>query len=172
MILSTATSNGNAAISGAAGTPNENFQAASEDTPRPQRVWVKRLVRLGIIWGLWTIAALFFSTQVAAGPDGVAPELLPHPELPFSVDGARVQAHAIFDSLSVLCEAAGTTIESLCQVKEFYEDLRAFPAVRQEWAERFGDSPPASTSVEVGAPLIAPDAALLMDAIGYAPARR
>ena len=64
MTLSTATSNGNAAISRAAGTPDENFQAASEETPRLQRVWVKRLVRLGIIWGLWTIAALFFSTQV------------------------------------------------------------------------------------------------------------
>jgi len=64
MTLSTATSNGNAAISRAAGTPDETFQAASEETPRLQRVWVKRLVRLGIIWGLWTIAALFFSTQV------------------------------------------------------------------------------------------------------------
>jgi enamine deaminase RidA (YjgF/YER057c/UK114 family) len=115
---------------------------------------------------------IFFSTQVAAGPDGVAPELLPHPELPFSMDRSRVQAHAIFDSMSALCAAAGTTVESLCQVKEFYEDLAAFPAVRQEWAERFGDSPPASTSVEVGAPLIAPDATLLMDAIGYAPAGR
>ncbi len=41
-----------------------NLEAASQDVPSLQRVWVKRLVRLGIIWGMWTIAALFFSTQV------------------------------------------------------------------------------------------------------------
>jgi enamine deaminase RidA (YjgF/YER057c/UK114 family) len=113
---------------------------------------------------------LFFSTQVAAGPEGVAPDLLPHPELPYSADPARLQAAAMFDSMSALCEAAGTTLQSLCQVKEFYEDLRSFGAVREEWAARFGDSAPASTSVEVGAPLIAPDARLLMDVIGHAPA--
>jgi enamine deaminase RidA (YjgF/YER057c/UK114 family) len=115
---------------------------------------------------------LFFSTQVAAGPEGVEAGLLPHPELPFSVDTTRLQAARMFDSIGALCETAGTTVQSLCQVKEFYEDLRAFPSVRQEWPERFGDSPPASTSVEVGAPLIAPDAGLLMDVIGYAPTQR
>ena len=36
----------------------------SDDDPRAQRPFVKRLVRLGIIWGLWTIVALFFSTQI------------------------------------------------------------------------------------------------------------
>jgi two-component system, LytTR family, sensor kinase len=41
-----------------------NLEAATHDVPRLQRIWVKRLVRLGIIWGMWTIAALFFSTQV------------------------------------------------------------------------------------------------------------
>jgi enamine deaminase RidA (YjgF/YER057c/UK114 family) len=112
---------------------------------------------------------LFFSTQVAAGPDGVEPALLPHPELPFSVDAARLQVARMFDSMGLLCEAAGTSLRSLCQIKEFYKDLRAFPAVRAEWADRFGDEPPASTSVEVGGPLIAPDCQLLMDAIGYAP---
>lgn len=112
---------------------------------------------------------LFFSTQVAAGPEGVEPDLLPHPELPFSVDAARLQAGRMFDSMTALCEAAGTTLESLCQVKEFYEDLGSFATVRAEWAERFGDAPPASTSVEVGAPLIAPGCRLLMDVIGYAP---
>jgi signal transduction histidine kinase len=43
---------------------NENLDAVSEVAPRPQRVWVRRLARLGIIWGMWTIVALFFSTQV------------------------------------------------------------------------------------------------------------
>jgi two-component system, LytTR family, sensor kinase len=33
------------------------------DNPR-RRTFTRRLMRLGIIWGLWTIVALFFSTQV------------------------------------------------------------------------------------------------------------
>jgi enamine deaminase RidA (YjgF/YER057c/UK114 family) len=112
---------------------------------------------------------LFFSTQVPAGPEGVAEELLGHPELPFSQDVTRVQASRMLDGMEALCEAAGTSLENLCQVKEFYEDLGAFAAVREEWRARFGDAPPASTSVEVGAPLIAPGARLLMDAIGHVP---
>jgi enamine deaminase RidA (YjgF/YER057c/UK114 family) len=110
---------------------------------------------------------LFFSTQLAAGPEGLDDELLGNPELPYFSDPAGLQAARILDSMSALCEAAGTTLENLCQVKEFYEDLGSFRAVREEWGARFGDDAPASTSVEVGAPLIAPGCRLLLDAIGY-----
>ena len=34
-----------------------------DDSPR-RRTFTRRLMRLGIIWGIWTIVALFFSTQV------------------------------------------------------------------------------------------------------------
>ena len=64
MSASTAITDGNPAISRVVGTSNENPDAVADDVPRLQRVWVRRLVRLGIIWGMWTIAALFFSTQV------------------------------------------------------------------------------------------------------------
>src|SRR5688572_33102126 len=37
--------------------------SVSDDHPR-RRTFLKRLARLGIIWGMWTIVALFFSTQV------------------------------------------------------------------------------------------------------------
>jgi enamine deaminase RidA (YjgF/YER057c/UK114 family) len=113
---------------------------------------------------------LFFSTQLPAGPEGLTPDLLPDPELPFFADAARVQASRMFDSMAAVCEAAGTTLESLCQVKEFYEDLGSFAAVRDEWRTRFGDAPPASTSVELGAPLISPGCQLLMEAIAHVPA--
>ena len=63
MNLSTAMSDGNPALSRAPVTSNGTLGAV-EEAPRTQRVWVRRLVRLGIIWGMWTIAALFFSTQV------------------------------------------------------------------------------------------------------------
>jgi enamine deaminase RidA (YjgF/YER057c/UK114 family) len=112
---------------------------------------------------------LFFSTQLAAGPEGVPGELIPNPDLPFFADAGQLQASRMFDSMAALCEAAGSRLENLCQVKEFYEDLSSFGAVRSEWKERFGDAPPASTSVELGAPLIAPDSKILMDVIGYAP---
>ena len=38
-------------------------KTVSDDHPR-QRTFMKRLARFGIIWGMWTIVALFFSTQV------------------------------------------------------------------------------------------------------------
>ncbi len=112
---------------------------------------------------------LFFSTQIPAGPDGVPDDLLANPELPFCSSPARAQARSMFDSMSALCEVAGTTLDNLCQVKEFYENLEAFAAVRDEWAKRFTGAAPASTSVEVGGPLIAPGAQLLLDVIGYVP---
>jgi len=45
-------------------TAISDYSSLSDDDPRSQRTWTKRLARLGIIWGLWTIVALFFSTQV------------------------------------------------------------------------------------------------------------
>jgi two-component system LytT family sensor kinase len=35
-----------------------------DDDPAAHRPFVKRLIRLGIIWGVWTLVALFFSTQI------------------------------------------------------------------------------------------------------------
>src|SRR5918999_21549 len=34
-----------------------------DDVPQ-RRPFIRRLLRLGVIWGMWTIVALFFSTQV------------------------------------------------------------------------------------------------------------
>lgn len=112
---------------------------------------------------------LFFSTQLAAGREGLSEDLVTDPELPFFADTARLQAERIFDNMSTICQAAGTTLQNLCAVKEFYEDLGSFLSVREAWRARFEDVPPASTSVEVGAALIAPGCELLFDAIGYIP---
>jgi two-component system LytT family sensor kinase len=43
--------------------PSDCNQPPSDDNPR-RRTFLKRLTRIGIIWGVWTIVALFFSTQV------------------------------------------------------------------------------------------------------------
>jgi len=110
---------------------------------------------------------LFFSTQLPTGPEGIDDGLLGNPELPYFSDPARLQAARLMDNMSAICEAAGTSVENLCQVKEFHVDLSSFMSVREEWASRFGDVPPATTSVEIGGPLIAPGCALQLDAIGY-----
>ncbi|HEX5966789.1 MAG TPA: histidine kinase [Pyrinomonadaceae bacterium] len=45
-------------------TPSAScLPTVSDDNPR-HRPFLKRLARYGIIWGLWTIVALFFSTQI------------------------------------------------------------------------------------------------------------
>jgi enamine deaminase RidA (YjgF/YER057c/UK114 family) len=95
--------------------------------------------------------------------------LLGNPGLPYFTDPARLQATRIFDNMAAVCRAAGTTIDSVCQIREFYEDLRSFAAVRDEWTKHFPGAPPASTSVEVGAFLIAPGARILLDATAYVP---
>lgn len=45
-------------------TAISDYPSVSDDDPRFRRTLLKRLARLGIIWGMWTIVALFFSTQV------------------------------------------------------------------------------------------------------------
>jgi enamine deaminase RidA (YjgF/YER057c/UK114 family) len=112
---------------------------------------------------------LFYSTQIAAGPGGLEPALLDDVELPYFKNTAQTQIKAIFDSMESLAEAAGTSIDNLCQVREFFQDLRSFAPVRQEWKERFSTAPPASTSVEVGASLLVPGCELLLDATAYIP---
>jgi enamine deaminase RidA (YjgF/YER057c/UK114 family) len=112
---------------------------------------------------------LFFSTQVSAGREGIEPELLGNPEFPYFTDSTQLQADRIFDNMAALCEAAGTTLDEVCQIREFYEDLGSFRAVRDEWSTRFGNGAPASTTVEVGAPLIVPGCRLLLDATAYVP---
>jgi two-component system LytT family sensor kinase len=43
---------------------NTNGSDCNTTDEKQRRPFVKRLARLGIIWGVWTIVALFFSTQV------------------------------------------------------------------------------------------------------------
>jgi len=43
---------------------NANGSDCNPTDEKQRRPFVKRLARLGIIWGVWTIVALFFSTQV------------------------------------------------------------------------------------------------------------
>jgi enamine deaminase RidA (YjgF/YER057c/UK114 family) len=112
---------------------------------------------------------LFYSTQVAAGPEGLSPNLLSDPDLPYFANPAREQVRAIFDNMALISEAAGTTIDNLCQVREFFQDLRSFGLVREEWKVRFKEAPPASTSVDVGAPLLVPGCEILLDATAYIP---
>lgn len=45
-------------------TAISDYSAISDEEPRFRRSVFKRLARLGIIWGVWTIVGLFFSSQV------------------------------------------------------------------------------------------------------------
>jgi enamine deaminase RidA (YjgF/YER057c/UK114 family) len=112
---------------------------------------------------------LFFSTQLAADRDGVAKGTDSDPEFPFFAQPAKLQMRYLLENMAAICKAGGTDLGNLCQVKEFHQDLSDFAAVRDEVRSNFPDTPPAFTSVEVGAPLIVPGCRLLLDAIGYVP---
>ena len=45
-------------------TAISDYSTFSDDEPPFRRTLLKRLARLGLIWGMWTIVALFFSSQV------------------------------------------------------------------------------------------------------------
>jgi enamine deaminase RidA (YjgF/YER057c/UK114 family) len=113
---------------------------------------------------------LFFSTQVAADSSGaLAPETKRHPNFPYYGQPAKLQMRYILKNVSAICEKAGTSLANICRRQAFHDDFTWFAATMEEWQAHFPKDPPASTTVEVGGPLLVPGAHVLLDLIGYVP---
>jgi enamine deaminase RidA (YjgF/YER057c/UK114 family) len=116
---------------------------------------------------------VFLSTQLPVDSAGEVPKnLLPASELPYFGLARRRQAEFMLANISAICDAAGSSLERVCRRHAFYRDLAEFAEINDGWSEHFGSLPPASTDVQVGRPgwpMIAPDAAMLMDVIAHAP---
>jgi 2-iminobutanoate/2-iminopropanoate deaminase len=63
----------------------------------------------------------------------------------------REQALAVFDGLEHALERAGARLTDIIKMTVFVTDLAALPAVNAVRGERLGDTPPASSAVQVGA---------------------
>ena len=113
---------------------------------------------------------LFFSGLLPIDARGrLASETRAHPAFPFEVQPAKLQIRYQLRNAAAICSAAGTSLANICRRQAFHDDLRHYAPVMEEWQAHFPVDPPASTTVEVGGPLLVPGVHTLLDLIGYVP---
>jgi enamine deaminase RidA (YjgF/YER057c/UK114 family) len=75
----------------------------------------------------------------------------------------------MLDKAAKVCDAAGTSLDQICRRQAFHDDFTHFAQSIEEWAAHFDGDKPASTTLEVGGPLLVPGSHVLLDLIGYCP---
>jgi enamine deaminase RidA (YjgF/YER057c/UK114 family) len=90
---------------------------------------------------------------------------------PFFSDPAHLQARCLFERVSAICTAGGTSLAEVCKVQAFFDDLAHLPAMLQAWRQAFPVAPPALTALGMGGgePLLTPGAHLQLDVIAHVP---
>jgi enamine deaminase RidA (YjgF/YER057c/UK114 family) len=113
---------------------------------------------------------LFFSTQLPVDSKGrLAEETRRHPSFPYYGQPPKLQMRYMLRNVAAICEAAGTSLENICRRQAFHDDFAWFAPTMEEWHAHFPTDAPASTTLEVGGPLILPGAHVMLDLIAYAP---
>lgn len=113
---------------------------------------------------------LFFSTQMPFDSKGSLAETVKrHPSFPFYGQPPKKQMEYMLANVSAISEAAGTTLANMCRRQAFHDDFAWFAQSMEEWHRHFPEDPPASTTIEVGGPLVVPGAHVVLDLIAYAP---
>ena len=113
---------------------------------------------------------LFFSTQLAADSSGaLAAEVQRAPGFPYYGQPPKLQMRYILKNVAAICEAAGTKLDNVCRRQCFHDDFTWFAQSIEEWHAHFPKDPPASTTIEVGGPLLVPGAQVLLDLIAWIP---
>jgi enamine deaminase RidA (YjgF/YER057c/UK114 family) len=112
---------------------------------------------------------LFFSTQIAADRGGVARETVRHPEFPYYGQPARDQMRYMMRNVAAICQKAGTSVDNICRRQCFHDDFTWFAETMDEWRSNFTGDLPASTTIELGAPLLVPGCHVILDLIAYVP---
>lgn len=113
---------------------------------------------------------LFFSTQLPFDSHGgLAAETKRHPSFPYYGQPPKLQMRYMLDNVAAICQAAGTSLENICRRQAFHDDFTWFAQTMEEWHAHFPTDPPASTTIQVGGPLLVPGAHVLLDLIGYVP---
>lgn len=113
---------------------------------------------------------LFFSTQLPVDSKGRIPaELKRHPAFPYYGQPPKLQMRYMLKNVAAICEKAGTSLKNICRRQAFHDDFTHFAQTIEEWQAHFPNDPPASTTIEVGGPLLVPGVHVLLDLIGYVP---
>jgi 2-iminobutanoate/2-iminopropanoate deaminase len=61
----------------------------------------------------------------------------------------RIQTERVLDSMGAILQAAGMGFQDLVKVGVFLTNFDDFAAVNQIYGKRFGDAPPARTTVQI-----------------------
>jgi 2-iminobutanoate/2-iminopropanoate deaminase len=61
----------------------------------------------------------------------------------------RIQTERVLDNMNAILQAAGMGFQDLVKVGIFLADFDDFAAVNQLYGQRFGDAPPARTTVQI-----------------------
>ena len=114
---------------------------------------------------------VFFGTQRAVDARGVLASSAGVPAgFERYVSPGRLQMREILKNLSIISEAAGSSLSNICRLKVFVDDWSVVASAAEEIAAAFPESPPAVSLHRVnGQPMLAPGCHVLVDAIGYAP---
>jgi enamine deaminase RidA (YjgF/YER057c/UK114 family) len=112
---------------------------------------------------------VFFSTQIAGLGGGLPPGGERRKEFPYYGQPARVQVDYILANVSKICSKAGTSLGNVCRRQCFHDDFTWFAEAMDGWARHFPTEAPASTTIEIGGPLLVPGCKMLLDLIAYAP---
>lgn len=111
----------------------------------------------------------FISGRCAANADGLLPACRQNPDLPYLSSGSLAQTRRIVAEVGTICEAAGGSLDDVILVERYLPDLRELELSSLALTEAFGDSPPATTEVEVPGCLPIPEAAVMASALAYIP---
>lgn len=103
------------------------------------------------------------SGLMAVGRDGHVAGSALSPRFPALAHAGYDQAAAVFAYAEALCEAAGTSMQSLLRAQYFVADLAAFPGIAMAWQARYGRQPHPFVCVRTPPAMPAPDAALIAD---------
>jgi enamine deaminase RidA (YjgF/YER057c/UK114 family) len=114
---------------------------------------------------------LYFSTQMAVDSKGSLAEGMQRKHaFPYYGEPARNQMRYVLDNVAAIAEAGGTELENIVRRACFHQDYEDFQQSMHEFAVRFPDLKPASTTLGLTrGPLAVPGAAFLLDLIAYAP---
>lgn len=112
---------------------------------------------------------LFFSTLRAVDSRGVLSTRAPEGFERY-VDQGSAQMREILRQISVISQAAGTSLANLCRLKVFMDDWKVMASGAQAIADAFPVDPPAVTMHRVnGSPMLSRGCHFVGDAISYVP---
>lgn len=113
---------------------------------------------------------LFLSQQMACDSKGqLVDGMVRHPEFPWYGLPGQNQMRYMLKNVAAICAAAGSSLDNVVRRACFHDEGTWFADSIQEWAAHFPGVKPASTTMQIGGPLVVPGANALLDLIAYVP---